>query len=161
MSASFPGHRARRALAAALVAIVLGACGRGGSTTATDAPGDLLVVAAPEDDAAARTTPPPTVPDATPIASRTDLRNEARVLPLKAWVDPDDSHVLHVTYAGGTGPCHGARLAIDEGPATVRVILFVGTLPEGEGTACYLVGAVREITATLDHPLGSREILSS
>ena len=65
--------------------------------------------------------------------------------------------MLLVRYHGGPDPCHGARVAVDEGPATVRVLLFVGTPPEGETTACPAIAVEREVAVTLDRPLGTRD----
>jgi hypothetical protein len=168
MSASFPGHSARRASLAALLAIALGACGQGVSTTETEARGRVgavVVIAAPEEESAPvdDAAPPSSAEPATPTSSRDDLHDEIRIRPLTVDVDPAEPGLLRVTYRGGTGPCDGVRLAVDEGPATVRVILVAGTPPEAAGTPCLPVDAgrdtVREVTARLDRPLGSREIL--
>ena len=91
--------------------------------------------------------------------SRDDLEGERRAAPLDVRVDPADSRILHVIYAGGAEPCHGARVAIDEGPATVKVLLFVGSPPEGKGVTCPTIAVERELVVTLARPLGSRDVL--
>jgi hypothetical protein len=96
---------------------------------------------------------------ATRTSSRDDLSAEARAVPTDVRVDPLDDRVLHVIYAGGVEPCHGARVAVDEGQATTKVLLFVGTPPEGQGVACSSIAVEREVVVTLDRPLGSRDVL--
>jgi hypothetical protein len=168
MSALFPGHLARRASLAGLFAIALGACGEGVSTTATEARGRVgavVVISAPEEETApvGDSAPPTSAEPAAPTSSRDDLHDEIRIRPLTIDVDPADPSLLRVTYRGGTGPCDGVRLAVDEGPATVRVILVAGTPPEAAGAPCRPADArrdtMREVTARLGRPLGSRELL--
>ena len=136
----------------AVAAGVLSACGTGEATTATNAVGDVVVIGVsprPSDDGG----------DTSLETSRNDLRDEVRATPESVRVDDDDPRVLHVTYSGGLAPCHGARVAFDEGPAFVRVVLFVGTTPEGVGAACPTLNVRRGVVVTLEKALGSREVL--
>jgi hypothetical protein len=162
-TASFPrGLRPLLAIAA-LAAFVAVSCGDDAATTTTNAArdfGGVIVIATPRAEGPAPSSPPVATPVvATRTSSRDDLSAEARAVPTDVRVDPLDDRVLHVIYAGGVEPCHGARVAVDEGQATTKVLLFVGTPPEGQGVACSSIAVEREVVVTLDRPLGSRDVL--
>jgi hypothetical protein len=146
-------------VAGLLACLALASCGRASSTTTTQTAGtigELVVIAAPPD---------PTTPPASPAQgprraeSRDDLVDEARTAPHDVWGDPDDPRVLHVRFTNGVAPCFGARVAVDEGPATVRVLLFTGRSSEGFDEPCYTIAVEHEIVVSLARPLGTREVI--
>jgi hypothetical protein len=148
----------RRALvritALVLLALATASCAESAATTLTAEgnPGGVIVVTDTRGDPAG---PHTTV---TRVASRHDLVDEQRILPDLVQVDPRDPARVVVRFEGGDPGCYGARVAIDEQPATVRVLVFVGTLspdPSGCGTNVTTV----ELIATLAHDLGTRELI--
>jgi hypothetical protein len=145
MRAGFPTGTRALLGAVVLATAALASCGASTSTTTT---GVGIVVLAPT-----------TVP-ADPVASlsRDDLRDEVRSGPETVTVDARDGRTVRVVYRGGPGSCPGARLAVVESIAQVHVVLFVGNAPAGP-TACDTPRALHEVTATLDKPIGSREVI--
>jgi hypothetical protein len=156
--------RVSRALAALGVALVVlvPSCGVDTGTTTTaagDGLGSVVVVDPPPEP----TSPPIEAPvvshEPLSAVSRDDLLDEQQTVPQRVWIDPERSDLLHVTYVSGLAPCRGGRVALDEGPATVRVLLFVGTPPEGSNAPCYTALRSHEILVPLERPLGTRELL--
>jgi hypothetical protein len=154
-TATFARWCARLALAVAATGLVA-ACAD--TTAATKG---VIVIANPADDVVV-TSPPATVPaDSRTETSRDDLAGERRASPTEVWVDDADSRLLHVRYPSAPAPCTAARVAVDEGTAVVRVVLFLGTPPEGVGEPCRAIAVEREVVVTLDRALGTREVLFS
>ena len=149
-----PARRALVRLASLLVLVLVTAsCAESAATTLTaeGSQGGVIVVTGTSAD----TDGPQTT--VTRVASRHDLVDEQRILPDLVQVDPRDQSRVVVRFEGGDPSCHGARVAIDEQPATVRVLLFVGEL--GGATGCTAGSTTVELVATLAHDLGTRELI--
>jgi hypothetical protein len=160
-TALLPRGRRRALVPMLLVALFLASCGRNvASTIEASTPHDVIVVGKP----AARVQDPEgehegPVGRPTLVVSRDDLVGESRVLPDEVWVDSADPTQLRVRFTAGAVPCAGARLSVDAGPATVGVALYVGTPREHTDTICDASAHVLEVRATLDRPLGTREVI--
>jgi hypothetical protein len=153
------------ALGAGLVVLVP-SCGTATGTTTTAADGAAVVVVEPPPEPAGapadRVDPVErvTVPRSPVRAvSRDDLHHEVRATPQDVWVDADRPDLLHVSFVAGAAPCHGARVAVDESDATVRVLLWLGTPPEGLAAPCDPTFVAHELLVPLGRALGSRELL--
>jgi hypothetical protein len=156
--------RVPRALAAlgAVLVVLAPSCGvEAGTTTtaASDASAPVVVLEPRPEPPSAPVEPAVVSPAPVRAVSRDDLLNEAQATPRAVRPDAERSDLLHVAYVSGVAPCHGARVAIDEGPATVRVLLFIGTPPEGANAPCYTALQAHEMVVSLDRPLGTRELL--
>lgn len=150
---SSPVRGLRRCALLLLPVIAAVSCGTSTGSTVATAPGGIIVVT---DRAAAPDVRPEPQPPA--IVSRDDLLDERRILPTAVHADPADPTTLVVRFAGRPAPCHGVRLAVDEGPADVTVLLFAGTPPEGVGAVCPTVAVEQELRWKLERPLGTREL---
>jgi hypothetical protein len=149
MSAVLP--RCRRAtipMLAVVAALGLAACAEGATTMTTYVARAEPVV----------TTRPPVAGHVT-VESREDLVDERRTSPADVVVDAADPSVLRVRFLAGPPACSGARVAVDEGPAMVRVVLFTGTRPDAAVSDCPAQEVPSEIEIRLDRPLGTRELL--
>jgi len=143
----------RRCALALLPVVAAVSCGTSTGSTVATSPGGLIVIT---DGTIAPDVRPEPQPSTT--TSRDDLLDEHRITPTAVEVDPTDPATLVVRFDGGTAPCHGVRLAVDEGPADVTVVLFAGTPPEGVGLVCPAVAVEQELRWTLERPLGTREL---
>ena len=163
-TALLPRGRLRALVPLLSVAFFLASCGHdGGSTIEASTPHDVIVVGKPSttederndarEEGHGRIALPSLVP------SRDDLVGESRVVPDEVWVDSADPTLLRVRFTAGGPPCTGARLSVDAGPAFVGVALYVGTSPDRADTVCDASAQVMEIRATLDRPVGSRELI--
>jgi hypothetical protein len=150
-----PMRRALLGLASsALLVLATVSCADRAATTLT-AEGSAGGVVVVTDTRGATDGPPVTI---TRVASRHDLVEEQRILPQLVQIDPHDPTRLVVRFEGGDPDCYGARLAIDEQPATVRVLVFIGALsPDTSG--CSTEVTTVELVTTLTHDLGSRDLI--
>jgi hypothetical protein len=159
-TALLPRGRRRALVPLFLVALFLASCSRDvASTIEASAPPDMIVVGKPH--ARAHEPEREHVPVGRPalVGSRDDLVDESRVLPDDVWVDSADPTQLRLRFTAGAAPCTGVRVSVDAGPATVGVALYVGTPPEHTDTICDASARVLEVRATLDRPLGTRELI--
>ncbi|HEX7096324.1 MAG TPA: hypothetical protein VF183_10605 [Acidimicrobiales bacterium] len=144
----------RRVLLLAPLGLLTFACGTGAPTTPAASPRGIVVIT---DTRAAGEAALGGVP--LRAVSRDDLLAERRIVPTSVEPDPDDPSTIVVRFDGGIRPCHGVRLAVDEGPASVTVLLFGGTPPEGVGTVCPDLVVPQELRWKLRQPLGTRELI--
>src|SRR5688572_10261577 len=112
-------------------------------TTSDDLSGAVIVVSDTRTPAAE-----PVLLTAERWTSRDDLLDEQQVTPVDVFVDPDDPTLLHIRFDAGDARCTGARVALDERPASVRVVLSLGTVPGSDGV-CLAPERPVELTATL------------
>jgi hypothetical protein len=145
--------RARAILGAAGAGLALASCGAAGSTTTTTVRYDVVLVS----DGAGTAPEPVAAPVLDRATSRDDLLGEVRVSPRDVTPDPMDPHRLVVTV-DVAAPCRGARITIDEGPATIRILAFVGTVPDAAALACP-TAQPQQYTAHLAWPIGTRELI--
>lgn len=150
---SSPVRGLRRCALLLLPVFAAVSCGTSTGSTIATSPGGIVVIT--DRQATTDVRPEPQPPAA---VSRDDLIAEQRIVPTAVEVDPADPATLVVRFEGGVAPCHGVRLAVDEGVADVTVVLFAGTPPEGVGVACAEIAVEQQVRWTLEHPLGTREL---